>query len=125
MEKKYCVLFQKLSDEEAVFKESMARLGVTSDVVDEMIKKAPIILKGDMKLGIARRYAEAIQEAGGRVVIQEDGRFEGPSLARHSFPVPPLERFTMCPECGLKQPKKDVCAKCGHKFKQKEATPRY
>ena len=116
MVKKYCVLFQKLSAEKGTFKIAMVRLGVTPDIVEQMIRKAPIILKGDLSLEAARRYADAVQGAGGRVVIQEDDRFEGPEQTRWSLSVPSLEDFTMCPECGLKQLKKAICAKCGFKF---------
>ena len=61
MVKKCCVLFQKLSAEKGTFKIAMVRLGVTPDIVEQMIRKAPIILKGDLSLEAARRYADAVR----------------------------------------------------------------
>ena len=94
----------------------MSRLGVSADVGARIVRKAPVILKGEMTLGEARQYADAVQVAGGRVQIQNSGIFEEPSRGNSSFDIPPLEHFTMCPECGYKQMKAGACVKCGFQF---------
>lgn len=113
MTKKYRVVFLGLVGSEGVFREGMSKLGVAAATIDQIMHKAPIILKGQMTLREARQYAEAVQLAGGRVNIQEHGLFEEPE---RSFPVKPLENFVMCPECGYKQLKEKACVKCGYPF---------
>ncbi len=113
MEKKYRIVFLGLRENLAEFKESMFGLGVSADVVDRFVNKAPVVLKGNMTLGEAREYAEAVQRAGGRVNIQESGFFEK-SFSRDKSPeIKPLGKFTMCPECGFKQLKAAFCDRCG------------
>ncbi len=91
---------------------------MSSSVVGKMIEKAPVILKGDMTLGYARQYADAVQHAGGRVNIQEHGIFEEQNLSNRSFDIKLLDDFTMCPECGHKQLKAEECVRCGHIYKE-------
>jgi hypothetical protein len=111
--RKYRVVFLDLLESEDDFRERMGRLGVPPAIVDQIIRKAPVILKGGMILKDARQYADAIQDAGGRVSIQEHGLSEEPEQINKSFRIKPLEHFTMCPECGFKQLKGQSCVKCG------------
>lgn len=116
MTKKYRVLFLGLVENEEAFKKRMSNLGVSIPMVDQMINKAPVILKGDMTLREARRYADAVQLAGGKVNIQEHGLFEEQETINRSLHIKLLEDFIMCPECGYKQLREKACAKCGHIF---------
>jgi ribosomal protein L32 len=119
--KKYRVLFLGLVGNEEDFKARMSKLGASMPTVDLMISKAPIILKGGMTLKEARLYADAVQFAGGKVNIQEQGLFEEPEIMNRSLHIKPLEDFIMCPECGYKQLRERACVKCGHLF-DKETT---
>jgi hypothetical protein len=121
MVKKYRVVFNGLieKDKES-FKAGMLHLGAPLEIVDRIFENVPVILKGGLTLGYARRYADAVQDAGGRVTIQEDGHFEGPENMNASVSIAPFEEFTMCPECGLKQLKGDSCERCGFRFKNGE-----
>ena len=92
----------------------MKSLGVESSALDRLIGDAPIIMKGDLTLPAARRYAEAVQEAGGRVTIQEHGYFEESRRMNQNLNIAPFQDFTMCPRCGLKQQRAGVCARCGY-----------
>jgi hypothetical protein len=113
MNKKYRVVFLGLIEREEDFTSRMSRLGVSSEAVQQIIQRAPIVLKRNMTLGDAREYADAIQYAGGRVNIQEHGFFEKPDRINRLFDIKPLENFTMCPRCGYKQLKEKACVKCG------------
>jgi len=113
MNKRYRVVFLGLITSEDNFKDRMSRLGVPSATTEGIIKKAPVILKQDMPIGMARRYADAVQWAGGNVNIQEHGFFEQDLEKTSSLKIEPLESFTMCPQCGHKQIKTEHCVKCG------------
>jgi hypothetical protein len=117
MSKRYFVIFSGLDKQEEYFREGMSRLGVSSDNVERIIHKAPVILKAGMQLAQAKRYATAVQEAGGRVGIREyelTGDKEGDESL---FYIEPMENFIMCPQCGHKQLKRADCVKCGFIFK--------
>ena len=116
MVKKYRVVFLGLVESREHFIKGMSRLGVSSTMTGEIINKAPVILKGNMTLGHARQYADAIQDAGGRVHIQEQGFFEEQEKFSRSVDIEPFDSFIMCPECGHKQLKAGACIKCGHVF---------
>ena len=116
MEKKYRVLFQGLLEDKEAFKAQMIYLGAPPESVDRMIQEAPVILKGDLSLGAARQYADAVQEAGGRVMIQQHGYSEEPMRNNYSSSIATFKDFTMCPECGLKQPKGEICDRCGFRL---------
>ncbi|MCP4683657.1 MAG: hypothetical protein GY864_15105 [Desulfobacterales bacterium] len=118
MSKKYKVLLQGIFKNKETFRVQMVRLGVAPEIIDKMVEKPPVILKGDLTMEAARRYADAVQEAGGSVAIQEDGRFQESRHINHSVSVASLEDFTMCPECGFKQQKGEVCVKCGFRLKK-------
>ena len=119
MIKKYRVVFLGLRENEEDFKREMSKLGVSSETVDHIIQKAPVEMKGEMTLGGARQYAEAIQNAGGKVNIQESGSFEEPDRLEKPFEIKSFESFTMCPECGLKQLKTEACVKCGFRLDER------
>ena len=103
MDKRYQVVFLGLLKTEDHFMAGMSRLGASSVIVEHIIKKAPIVLKADMTLGHARRYADAVQQAGGRVNIRAHGFFEENNEKDRHSNIKPLENFTMCPQCGYKQ----------------------
>lgn len=114
MVKTYRVVFQGLLVQETTFRERMQQLGVGPETVDRLLSAAPVPMKQGLTLGDARVYAEAVQEAGGRVSIQEHGQVDDDGVDPHSAPsVRPLESFTQCPECGLKQGRTRTCARCG------------
>lgn len=121
MDKKYRVVFLDLVESREDFEKSLSTLGVTAATVAQILEKAPVILKAGMSLGQARQYAEVVQEAGGRVNIQEDGIFERPRQMNKAVGIEPFENFTMCPECGFKQRKIESCIKCGFSLKAEEA----
>ena len=109
----YRVVFLGLSEKEDAFKAGMERFGVTTSLTEEMIQKAPVVLKGGLTLSAAQRYGAAVQKAGGRIVIQSYGNSGSPPV-RHSWAsIEPMENFTMCPECGYKQHKTLRCLRCG------------
>lgn len=113
MDKRYRVIFSNLLKEKDFFKNRMLRLGVSGDVSEEIIRKAPVILKRNLILRDARVYADAILEAGGRVTIHaEDDGEEGGSDGASSGIVG-MKDFIMCPQCGNKQVKSGECIKCG------------
>jgi len=120
MTKKYRVVFLGLIGSEEAFKDRMSKLGVSSPTIEQVIQKAPVILKGKMTLKDARHYADAVQLAGGKVNIQEHGLFEEPEGINRSLNIQPLENFIMCPECGYKQLKEKACVKCGYVFERGE-----
>jgi predicted Zn-ribbon and HTH transcriptional regulator len=120
MNKRYRVVFLGLIDQREDFKRSMSGLGVPSETVDEIIQKAPVILKRDMTLAEARQYADAVQIAGGKVNIQDDGVLENMEPIGKPIDIKPLDHFTMCPECGYKQLKTQMCKKCGFLFNRTE-----
>ena len=116
MVKKYRVVFQGLTASEKDFEQGMSCLGVSPAVVEQIISKAPVILKGGMPMEDARRYAEAVQFAGGRVNIQEHEMSEDNKHTGGAIHIRPLEDFIMCPQCGYKQLKTETCEKCGLSF---------
>ena len=121
MAKKYRVIFHGLIEKSReAFEAGMIHLGAPAEIVAKMFEKTPVILKGDLTLGGARRYADAVQEAGGRVTIQEHGHFEESERKNAAINIAPFNEFTMCPECGLKQPKGDACKRCGFRFENRD-----
>ena len=117
MTKKYRVLFQSVTGDGGAFKARMLKLGVPAGTIEELVRRAPLILKKDLTLGEARSYADAIQDAGGKVKIQqyEFPEKTGPGTVPPS--ITPLKDFILCPECGLIQPKGETCGKCGFRLK--------
>ncbi|MFH1488981.1 MAG: hypothetical protein ABII06_08765 [Pseudomonadota bacterium] len=99
----------------------MTKLGVNAAIIDRIVRKAPVILKGEMTLGDARKYADAVFLAGGRVNIQEHGLFAEPMRSSKPLDIKSLGKFTMCPECGYKQLKGAFCERCGFLLSSGEA----
>ena len=116
MTKTYRVVLLGKMEEKQDFEEKMEKLGFSSGSVQDLIEKAPSALKAGLPLGEAREYAEAVQEAGGKVNIQEDGVSEESNRLHPPIEIRSLKDFTMCPECGHRQIKADVCVKCGFLF---------
>ena len=111
--KKYRLIFHGIRCNEEGFKRRMSQLAVPAETVEAIIRRAPVAIKQDITLKEARQYADAVQLAGGRVTIQECGYFEDSRRMNPSVSIRSLENFTMCPECGFKQPKGGICRKCG------------
>jgi len=118
--KTYRVVLLGRIEEKQDFEEKMEKLGFSSGSVRDLIEKVPSALKAGLLLGEAREYAEAVQEAGGKVNIKEDG-VSGETKRLHPLiEIRSLKDFTMCPECGHRQLKADACVKCGFLFFQKK-----
>ena len=113
MTKQYRVVLLGFKDNADAFRDKMSKLGVAYDTLDKYIRKAPIVLKRDLDLADARRYADAIINAGGLVNFQETGEFpESPSFTDKRISAPDPD-FVLCPNCGFKQKKEDCCVRCG------------
>lgn len=111
--KQYRVVFLGTMNDEETFRSNMAKLGVSYTDLDKYIKNAPVVLKRDLRLADARKYADAIINAGGLVNIQETGEFpETRSLTERRI-TSPGQDFVLCPNCGFKQEKEDFCVRCG------------
>jgi hypothetical protein len=111
--KKYRVVFFGVNGEEALFQHNMARLGVSRSALKGYLEKAPVVLVRDLSLANARRYAEAIINAGGLVTIQETGEFPETRPSRGRLDVASQEDFIICQNCGLKQKRSERCVRCG------------
>ena len=114
MTKKYRVFFYGLSGDEEYFRSCMAQLGAPPETVDKMLTKAPVILKEGLTLAFSAQYADAVRKAGGIVEVQEHGCSE--ESMNHPISIASFKDFTMCPECGLKQQKRETCVKCGFRL---------
>ena len=112
MDIRYRVIFLDLVECKDTFIEGMSRFGASKETIVQVIQKAPVILKEGISLGYAKKYADAIQEAGGRITIEEQRLFGVKQKSDSSFQIEPLENFTRCPQCGHKQLKADACVKC-------------
>jgi len=118
--KTYRVVLLGRIEEKQDFEEKMEKLGFSSGSVRDLIEKVPSALKAGLPPGEAREYAEAVQEAGGKVNIQEDGVSDETKRLHPPIEIRSLKDFTMCPECGHRQLKADACVKCGFLFFQKK-----
>ena len=76
--KQYRVVFLGIMNDEETFRNNMVKLGVSYTDLDKYIKNTPVVLKRDLRLADARKYADAIIYAGGLVNIQETGEFPEP-----------------------------------------------
>lgn len=113
MSKRYRVIFLGLLKTEEFFKEKMSMLGVSPEVSEEIINKAPVILKEDTSLEYLTKYAKAVSNAGGKVDIRSCKTAKSDDA---NVNIEPLKNFTLCPQCGYKQLKKKLCEKCGFSF---------
>jgi len=101
-----------MNDEET-FRNSMVKLGVSYTDLDKYIKNTPVVLKRDLRLADARKYADAIINAGGLVNIQETGEFPETRSPTKKRTASAGQDFVLCPNCGFKQKKEDFCVRCG------------
>jgi hypothetical protein len=113
MGKTYRIIFSGLVGDSESFKRKMLRLGVTGDVSEGIIKKAPVILKQGLSLKDARAYADALIQAGGKATMQAESRPQENQEKSTLSSVISLKSFTMCPQCGYKQLKTERCIRCG------------
>ncbi len=115
MNKTYLVLFQGLTEPKDYFKNQLLSLGLSTETAETILKKAPVILKSGMTAEKVKKYATAFREAGARVTImQEIGDSKESSMGSPSVSIPAFGDFTMCPECGMKQPRGKNCERCGY-----------
>ena len=120
MSKTYLVLFQGLTEQENSFKNRVLSLGVSSETAETILSKAPVILKSGMSAEKVKKYATAFREAGARVTIMQEMRdSEESSTGNPMISIPTFGDFTMCPECGMKQPRGKSCERCGYTFIEK------
>ena len=120
MNKTYLVLFQGLTEQEDYFKNRMLSLGVSSETAETIVRKAPVILKSGMSAHKVKQYATAFRKAGAKVTIMLEHRdSEETSMGSPSISIPTFGDFTMCPECGMKQPRGKSCERCGYTFIEK------
>ncbi len=113
MVKKYRLVLQEITADTQVFAQNLMGMGVQEDLVRELIRRVPVIVKTGLTLPQARWYAESLQKAGARVVIQENGYSERTQKSRPKVSITPLRAFVLCPRCGMKQPKGLACVRCG------------
>ena len=117
MNKTYLVLFQGLTVQKESFKNRLLSLGVSSETAETILRKAPVILKSGMTADRVKKYATAFRQAGARVTImQEIGDSKEMGMGSPSISIPAFGDFTMCPECGMKQPREKNCERCGYVF---------
>ena len=110
--KKYRAIFIGLISDAEDFKENMAQLGISSSALDKYIKNAPAVLKKNLTLPAARKYAEVIINAGGLVNIQETGKFSKIEPLNNKKGVSNHD-LMVCPNCGFKQTNTNYCIRCG------------
>lgn len=120
MTKTYRVVLLGRIEEKQDFEMKMVKLGFSPESVRDLIANTPSALKVGLPLGEAREYAETVQDAGGKVNIQEDGVSEEFRRLRPPVEIRSLKDFTMCPECGHTQIKAHACVKCGFLFFEKK-----
>jgi hypothetical protein len=121
MARRYRIVFMGLTETELQFMNGMSsQFGVSRRAAKHILENTPMVLKQHLTLGEAREYAEALQRAGGKVHIQEQGESEEPDRGRFCAEVKSFEDFTVCPECGFTQLKAENCVKCGFLFLQQK-----
>ncbi len=113
MAKKYRVVLFGVNVDEGVFQKNMARLGVSGSLLKDYLTKAPVVLVRDLNLADARRYADAIINAGGFANIQETGETPQTIPSYGKSVVAPQEDFMICNNCGFKQKRAPRCVRCG------------
>ena len=116
--KKYRAIFVGLISDEEDFKKNMARLGISSSALDKYIKNAPVVIKKNLTLPDARKYAEVIINAGGLVNIQETGKFSKIDPFNEKKNISNRD-LMVCPNCGFKQTKTNYCIRCGIEVKHR------
>jgi hypothetical protein len=110
--KQYRVVLLGIMNDEETFRNNMVKLKVSYTDLDKYIKNTPVVLKRDLRLADARKYADAIINAGGLVNIQETGEFPETRSPTKKRITSPGQDFVVCPNCGFKQKKEDFCVRC-------------
>ena len=108
----YKVIFTGLLQTEKYFKSRISRLGVSQEDADKILKKAPVVLKEAASFEYIKKYARAVMDAGGSVDIRSSDDSAG-SLKTGPGMIPGMSSFTQCPRCGHRQPKRELCVRCG------------
>jgi len=118
VEKSYRVIFEELRNGRGDFERHILSWGLNHEQIESILEKAPVVLKDGLSLKEARKYAEAFQEAGAKIQIQENGVLEAEAAdkQRVGFEIRPLQDFALCPQCGHKQLKARICERCGNVF---------
>ncbi|MFZ0447611.1 MAG: hypothetical protein WAL98_00080 [Desulfatiglandaceae bacterium] len=116
---RYRIIFCGIHGDESAFELRLIRMGVSMEALQPMIEKAPLVVKRGLTRPEANRYARKLQEAGGLVSIEEYKDHEQRDRDRKTMAVASFDRFTLCPECGLKQTKGHFCVRCGFRLKGK------
>ncbi len=111
MNKMYRVVFIGLIQTEEYFRSRISRLGVSPEDADKILERAPVVLKEAESLDYIQKYARAVIDAGGNVDIRRCD--SAGSLKTESNGIPGMSSFTQCPQCGHRQPKKELCVRCG------------
>ena len=118
MTKAYSVVFDGLNVSKSDFYVAIDKLGVNKNEINYLNQPIPVVVKDGISLKEARRYADVIMAAGGRVSIIEAWEIK----AKHSGDNRGLaisssfSDFVVCPECGFKQYKNTLCVRCGYNF---------
>ena len=115
--KKYRIVFTGLLVDIDSFKQNMAKFGVPAYVLDKYVNHAPAVVKRDLRLQDARKYAEIILNAGGLVNIQEIGEFSDILISQKNKATVSSDDFIVCNNCGFKQRKRNSCVRCGANLK--------
>ena len=124
MNKKYRLVFLGTVESDEVFRQRIYRFGFPPERIEEIINRAPVVIRKDLTLADARQFADVLQQAGGRVSIQEYGLFEESNQPVRSLGIKQLADFTMCPQCGHKQLKQRACVRCGFVLEEQRGRPR-
>lgn len=114
---RYRIIFCGIQGDAGTFEQRLVQLGVSRETLQPMVEKAPLEVKRGLTQPEADFYARKLQEAGGRVSVQEYRVREQRDTARKIPTVASFDHFTLCPECGLKQTKGPFCVRCGFQLK--------
>jgi hypothetical protein len=113
LNKNYCLVFLGLLETPEIFTQKMRNLGFSSADIESIIASPPVPFRNGLSLREARECADAVQSAGGRVNVREEESVKSQEGAGKSVAIPPMESFTLCPQCGHKQVKARTCVRCG------------
>jgi len=115
---KYRVVLMGIENSPAYFEREMTRRGVPRASVRRILTMAPVVIKKDLGVEEARRFAAAVRAAGGRVEVQAWENSRGHAEEDPELLGPPLSAFTVCSQCGLKQRAGGTCERCGNPLKK-------
>jgi ribonucleotide monophosphatase NagD (HAD superfamily) len=118
MSKVYRVIFTGLLTKKEHFKSRISILGVSREDADKILEKAPVVLKEAESLEYIKKYARAIIKAGGKVDIIS---WNSENIMETESGIPGMSSFTQCPQCGHRQPKNELCVRCGFVLAQSQS----